>query len=327
MSEAGPLTTSGLGRLLKKTEPDARSQEWTTFLETPPYNVQAPPQRGDTGRRLPSDEIVIGLALGSPGHPPLPPDSQYVDTSESFSLPSHQSGQLGTVSDIGTGASAITRKGSKWKSFGSLFGRKNSSAQAPQVSPFYQLDHAHQQRPDRQPIAQDHLETSGPRRKRVDSARIVHGKRWRANTLETAPKNESNGLLRRNSSRRKGFRRKNQDADELMPKRRVLHGALSAHAQAETSRLSTPPTGNLNPCGGPSLLQVQIPNIELERYSVMFGDVLNPKPRQKLQPSLLSRRQGQLEELQPVTGPKFEVCQREYFKMAIDLLKPKPRNL
>ena len=327
MSEAGPLTTSGLGRPPRKTEPDARSQEWTTFLETPPYNVQAPPQRGDTGRRLHSDEIVIGLALGSPGHPPLPPDSQYVDTSESFNLPSHQSGQLGTVSHIGTGASAITRKGSKWKSFGSLFGRKNSSAQAPQVSPFYQLDPAHQQRPDRQPIAPDHLETSGPRRKRVDSARIVHGKRWRANTLETAPKNESNGLLRRNSSRRKGLRRKNQDADELMPKRRVLHGALSAHAQAETSRLSTPPTGNLNPCGGPSLLQVQIPNIELERYSVMFGDVLNPKPRQRLQPSLLSRRQGQLEELQPVTGPKFEVCQREYFKMAIDLLKPKPRNL
>jgi hypothetical protein len=326
MAEAGPLTISGLGRP-KKTEPDARSHEWTTFLETPSYNVPAPDQRGDIGRRLHSDEIVIGLALGSPGHPPLPPDSQYVDTSESFSLPSHRSGQLGTASDIGTVASAITRKGSKWKSFGILFGRKNSSAQAPQVSPFYQLDHAHQQRPDRQPIAQDHLETSGPRRERADSARTVHGKRWRANTIETAPKNESNGLFRRNSSRRKGFGRKNQDADELMPKRRVLHSALSAHAKAETSRLSTPPTGNLSPCGRPSLLQVQIPNIELERYSVMFGEVLNPKPRQKLQPSLLSRRQGQLEELQPVTGPKFEVCQLGYLKMAVDLLKLKPRSL
>ena len=309
MSKAGPLARSRPGGA-RETEPDAGSHAWTTFLETPSYNVQGPSQRGDIGRRLDSDEIVIGLALGSPGHPPLQPDDQDVDVPGSFSLPRYPSSQLGTVSKVGTGGSAITRKGSKWKSFGSLFGRKNSSAQAPQVSPFYQLDHAHQQGPVRQHINQDHLETKALRRKRADSARTMQGKRGRANTLQNTPKSESNGLLRRNSSRRKGLlRRRKTDADELMPEMRVSHSARSAHAAAETLEPPTPPTKTLRPHGGPSLLQVQIPNIELERYSVMFGDVLDPKPRQKPQPSLLSRRQGQLEELQPVAEPKTEVCQ------------------
>ena len=317
MSKAGPLARSISGSA-RETKPDTGSPEWTTFLGTPSYNVQGPSQRGDIGRRLDSDEIVIGLALGSPGHPPLQPDDQDVDVPESFSLPRYPSNQLGTVSEVGPRGSPITRKGGKWKSFGSLFGRKNSCARAPQVSPFYQLDHANQQGLDRQHINQDHLETKALRRKRADSARTVQGKRGRANTLQSAPKSESNGLLRRNSSRRKGLRRRETDTDELVPKMRVLHSALSAHAAAETLEPPTPPTKNLRPHEGPSLLQVQIPNIELERYSVMFGDVLDPKPRQKPQPSLLSRRQGQLEELQPVAEPKTEVRQLDALKLVLD---------
>ena len=308
MSKAEPLARSRPGGA-RETEPDAGSHAWTTFPETPSYNVQEPSQRGDFRQRLDSDEIVIGLALGSPGHPPLQPDDQDVDVPGSFSLPIYPSSQLGAVSKVGTGGSSITRKGSKWKSFGSLFGRKNSSARAPQVPPFYQLDHAHRERPDRQHINQDHLETKALRRKRADSARTVQGKRGRANTLQNTPKSESNGLFRRNSSRRKGLRTRKTDADKLIPKMRVSHSARSAHAAAETLEPPTPPTKTLRPHRGPSLLQVQIPNIELERYSVMFGEVLDPKPRQNSQPSLLSRRQGQLEELQPVAEPKAEVCQ------------------
>ena len=59
---------------------------------------------------------------------------------------------------------------------------------------------------------------------------------------------------------------------------------------------------------GPSLLQVEIPCVELERYSVMFGDVLEPEKRQsKPQPSLLARRQTYLEALHTVADMNGEV--------------------
>ena len=315
MSKAGPLTRS-TSRQARQTEPDAGDHDWTTWLEPPSYHVQEPSRPGDIGRRLHSDEIVIGLALGSPGHNPLPtppPDDRDVDKfPDSFSLPRCSSSQMGNVPELYAGSKAITRKGSKWKSFGSLFGRKSSSARAPQVSPFYQLDHVQQPAPARQLINQDHLETPALRRKRADSARTMQGKRGRASTLQNTPQGGSNGLLRRSSSRRKGLRRRKTDADDLVPEMRVLHSALSAHAAAETTQHPAPPSKSLRP-PRPSLLQVQIPSVELERYSVMFGDVLDPKPRQKPQPSLLSRSHGQLEELKAVAEPKTEVCSNWFF--------------
>ncbi|KAI4212750.1 MAG: hypothetical protein LQ351_004643 [Letrouitia transgressa] len=53
------------------------------------------------------------------------------------------------------------------------------------------------------------------------------------------------------------------------------------------------------PAKNRSFLQVEIPNVEMERYSVMFSNVLQPirQPSPQRQPSLLARRQGQLGEL------------------------------
>jgi len=48
----------------------------------------------------------------------------------------------------------------------------------------------------------------------------------------------------------------------------------------------------------PDLLNVDIPSVKLERYSVMFEKVLEQKPQQ----SLLERRHGTLKRLQPVSG-------------------------
>ena len=56
-------------------------------------------------------------------------------------------------------------------------------------------------------------------------------------------------------------------------------------------------------------VEVEIPCVELERYSVMFRDVLRPQVRQsKPQASLLARRQVYLEELHTVTDSNSEVC-------------------
>ena len=295
MSEAGPLTGSGGAG---PAETDAATSDGSKSLEKLSYEAEFPRQRGDIGRRLYSDEIMIGLALGSPGHSPMPPqptnDRDVDDIPDNFSLPQYPSSQIGYVCQVGAGGPALTRKGSKWKTLGGLFGKKKTVAQAPKASPFYQLDGPSQQGPANQLIPQDHIETNALRRKRADSARTVQGKRGRAGTLQSTTKVEIGGLLRRNSSRRKGFRRKRTDADELLPEMRVLHSALSAHAAVEDQQ---PLMTNLLP-PGPSLLQVHIPNVELERYSVMFGDVLQGKVQAKPQPSLLSRRQGHSKELQ-----------------------------
>ena len=295
MSEAGPLTRS---RGAVQAEPDAANSNGSDPLEKLSYEVEFPRRRGDIGRKLYSDEIMIGLALGSPGHNPMPSppenDRDVDDIPDNFSLPRYPSSQMGYLCQVGAGEPALTRKGSKWKTLGGLLGKKKSVAQAPKASPFYQLDGPSQQGPANQLIPQDHLETNALRRKRADSARTVQGKRGRAGTLQSTTKVEVGGLLRRNSSRRKGFRRKKTDADKLLPEMRILHSALSAHAAVEDQQ---PLMTDLLP-PGPSLLQVQIPNVELERYSVMFGDVLQGKIQAKPQPSLLSRRQGHSEELQ-----------------------------
>lgn len=45
------------------------------------------------------------------------------------------------------------------------------------------------------------------------------------------------------------------------------------------------------------MLSVDIPDIQLDRYSVMFGGLLQPKPPPPAQPSLLVRRHGHLEKV------------------------------
>ena len=81
----------------------------------------------------------------------------------------------------------------------------------------------------------------------------------------------------------------------------------TSHALAENLNRREEQQGSRMP--GPSLLQVEIPCVELERYSVMFGDVLEPQMRQsKPQPSLLARRQAHLEQLNTVAYSNSEVC-------------------
>lgn len=270
--------------------------------------IQGPSRRADLGRRLHSDEIVIGLALGSPSQnplPPLPQDDRDVDGPYNGGSPEPPS-VLGTISEISAGAPGIKRKGSKWKSLGGLFGRKHSSSQSSEMSPFYQLDQVLEQGPAKQSIHRDHLETNVLRRKRADTAQSVRDNKLQSPSAQIAAKAEEGGLLRRNSSRRKGLRRKK--VEELKPEMQNLYNALSAHATAEAW---TPPQTNLRPIGG-SLLQVEIPNVEMERYSVMFEDVLDSKPQSKPPASLLSRRH--LEQLEPITSPSDQVDTMDTFQ-------------
>ncbi|KAI0596453.1 hypothetical protein F4775DRAFT_312815 [Biscogniauxia sp. FL1348] len=72
-------------------------------------------------------------------------------------------------------------------------------------------------------------------------------------------------------------------------------GSLPINRNANNIRPSGP-SGPSAPSG--PMLNVEIPNITMERYSVMFGSVLQPQPPQ--QPPLLVRRQATLKKLKSI---------------------------
>ena len=304
MSKAGPFTRSRSQRA-KQVEPDlsnptfesshSRAASWQASLD----HVQGSSRREDIGRRLHSDEIVIGLALGSPSQNPLPPlpsddrdvDNPLLESSGPRSL-------LHPVSESGSVVPEIKRKGSKWKSLGGLFGRKHFGPQSSEPAPFYQLDQARQHGLAKPNTNKDHVQTNVLRRKRADTVQSIQDTGESSSMFQKTSKSEVGGLLRRNSSRKKGSRRK--QVGDLKAEMQDLHNALSQHMTAEAW---VPPRGRLRPPGG-SLLQVEIPNVELERYSVMFGEVLGSSPQTNpTPPSLLLRRQAHLGELQTFVIP------------------------
>lgn len=298
MSKAGPLTRSVLEYVRPAGSPAHNNHANAPQMSS---NAQIPQPRERLRRRLHSDEIVIGLALGSPGQSPLPalpPDDHDVDVSYVCSSPENPTSTLANVCEMGSGSKGIKRKGSKWKSLGSFFGRRDVRS----ASPFYQLDQKQQPEPANEFITRDYSETNALRRKRADSN---HGKKaHQVDSSTGVPGEEGSALLRRNSSRRRGLRRRK--VEEPQPEVQRIPVEYTAHAIAENLDPRGEQQGSRMP--GSSLLQVEIPCVEMERYSVMFGDVLEPQVRQsKTQPSLLARRQGHLEELHTVADSDSEV--------------------
>lgn len=301
MSKAGPLTRSVSKRLRSAAEASTETPAGNnnnnnnnshTNAVQAPSNAPSPRPSGGFGRRLHSDEIVIGLALGSPAHPP---DDRNVDVSYVCNSPENHASTLGNVYEIGSLSKGVRQKGRKWKSLGSFFGRREVQS----TSPFYHLDQSPQPEPA---IAQDYLETGALRHKRADSS---HGKKAHQKVMSVGvPGEESIGLLWRSSSRRRGLRRRK--VDEPQPEMQRIPARHTAHAIAKDLDPRGEQQGSRVP--GPSLLQVEIPCVELERYSVMFGDVLEPQLRKsKPPPSLLARRQGHLEELNTVADSNSKV--------------------
>ncbi|CCC06933.1 hypothetical protein SMACR_00957 [Sordaria macrospora] len=81
----------------------------------------------------------------------------------------------------------------------------------------------------------------------------------------------------------------------------------------DLSRSVTP--SSLANSSAPSLLDVEIPSIKMERYSVMFSGVLNPQQqkqqRRKSNMTLLERRQATLEKLKSINDRVVAECEEE----------------
>ena len=273
-------------------------------------NVQFPQRHADFGHRLHSDETIIGLALGSPRESPksaMLPTEPDVDVSWVYtSLENDPARSLGAAYEIGSESRSNKRKGSRWKSFGSLFGKGEIQS----ASPCYLQDQEQQPVSSKSLVVRDRLESDAPLRQRADSDHV--SKMHYPGFSKHIFRKESSGLLRRNSSRRRGLRRKK--CEEPRPEMQQVPAEYAADAVPETLI----DHGEQQDSRLPGLLQVEIPCVAMERYSVMFGEVLKTQAWQsKWQPSLLACGQAHLEELHTVGDSNSGV--RCYIVMRIEV--------
>ena len=295
MPKAGPLTRSASKHVIP-AETLAVNNRHANVMQAP-SNAQSPQSHAELRHRLHSADMVIGLALGSPSQSPtlaMSLDDRGVVVPCVCSSPANSASMFENKYENSSGSKTIKRKGSNWKSLGSYFGRK----QVRSVSPFYQLDPKQQPEPATQLITPNQLETNAFRRKRAGSR---HGSRvLPVCSYKGTYGEESSGLLRKLSSRRRGLRRRK--FEEPQPKTQRIPVEYTACAIAEDLDPHGEQQGSCIP--GSSLLQVEIPCVELERYSVMFGDVLKPQARRnERQPSLSSH----LVELHTIADSKSKV--------------------
>jgi hypothetical protein len=182
--------------------------------------------------RTPTEQQMIGIALGSPG---------LLKQNEALPPPRFD------PSIFAPGQSELTHKPSKWKKIGGLFKAKNAL-------------------------------TSHQDEERTGEPKPEHEYRLYEKSRKTKEK---------------------KDSTEEWPKLEVdpFQGRVNQNPQ-RSRKFSL--SGNKAPKEQPQpsvqgpLLSVDIPDIQMERYSVMFGNVVNKNQR----PSLLARRAKTLDNLQ-----------------------------
>ncbi|KAL8862330.1 MAG: hypothetical protein Q9178_001339 [Gyalolechia marmorata] len=263
-------------------------------------------------------DSMIGVALGSPGHGPLPLLPPEASTSRTR-IPELQDRTDFRPND----QERLYPKASRWKTLGGFFGKRSGSAQATSASSApspSQLDdrpsplrvHGNHDYFQSQPsAAQSALQTSpivhassGPQRDWIGPGQ-----------LPPTPDRERRTLQKKPSLRRNHFVRK-QAKDVRDPGPSQIIQTVSREEGSPKPPPKDGLSGNYIRRVGPkaSLLQVDIPNVELERYSVMFSSLLQPcqessssrQPSPKRQPSLLARRQASLQELHTAPVSDFE---------------------
>ena len=208
-------------------------------------------------------ETYIGIALGSPRDsllPLLPPaeSERYV---------------------------AQQQKTSRWKSFGSLFGKRGLRRSASTSRGSYSQHEAfrettpsstfHPRKNEPGSINNNHTSCAEPPQGYLGETRS-----FTPHSATTA----GNESLRSKLS----FKRSNSQRKLIQDRRQP--NRERAHTMPLPQGLVDGPKLRIN---GDSLLQVEIPHVEMERYSVMFGNLLRPPAAS----SLLVRREAHLEEL------------------------------
>ncbi|KAI3329052.1 hypothetical protein HD806DRAFT_530459 [Xylariaceae sp. AK1471] len=230
------------------------------------------PATGSMGEARDGD---IGMALGSPTHPPTGSGTW---NPQGAVRPRKVSAPLATPpasrgSSVDTFDMPVSRKPTgKWKLFG-MFGRKQSDQSVPAVS-----------------IS----DPNGLRNFHKPEEGVVMSSQPPQSDLKSPAR--SNTISSRKAPRHKPIVVRSQTMP-LEVKSDIYDQKLRSEKRGDGEFGRIPialDTGsNLSPVTGP-LLNVEIPDVRLERYSVMFNSVLNSNP------SLLTRRQAAVQKLKSI---------------------------
>ncbi|KAL1854532.1 hypothetical protein Plec18170_004621 [Paecilomyces lecythidis] len=201
-----------------------------------------------------ADENMIGIALGSPGLA-----SSYMETPKE----SHDQDAAASIKTRDPPQTPLRRKSSKWKKIGSLFKGKQSAPRS--RSPFYQVQVSEEEKQD--------------------------------SAFETKLQSES--VLRLDvTDVKKGGRKEEmiqimQSPQEIQPDFPDQHGSNDQQEEWPIiSPITEIPSGNA-PTEPVPFLHVDIPDVHMERYSIMFGNVLGNDQSSRL----LARRSKTLDNL------------------------------
>lgn len=251
-----------------------RAQQATPELS--PLSTPAPASAVVPPIRMPTlqEGGEIGMALGSPGHASWNMGSPNTAPKTKQAIPATSSGAQGARPPE---PPAPKKQPGKWKLFG-MFGRKHDPAPAntewKEVRGSPQPEQKTAAAPQSRSPAKMERSLTSASRKTPKHRPLVP----RTNTL---PFSEGTGI----------------DDQPWIKERRP---------EADKSIGNTPAAVGSTPSltKGP-LLNVAIPTVELERYSVMFSSVLGEQGSKQSSSNLLARRQAALQELRSIDDAKL----------------------
>jgi hypothetical protein len=224
-------------------------------------STPAPVSELNTKMNVP--EAQIGMALGSPSHAP----PAWQDCSVETYIRHESPDQMDVSVDGSWDNPPPKHKQSRWKILGGIFGGGKKAPPA-----FYQLEAEQSQQSE-----PDHVQEPVSSEKRPKS----RGRGW-SNSTRRKHKPE---LSRSNTT--PAFAMSGARAAAGTPEIRLEGGPLIENASRFAQK-------------GVGLLDVDIPSIHMERYSIMFSGVLQG-PNQTSSSSLLARRQATLDKLKTVS--------------------------
>jgi hypothetical protein len=170
-------------------------------------------------------------------------------------------------------------KGARWKKIGGLFKAKNAFVNEPAPSPFYQLQAQYAAKVANQSESSFHSRSIDPTPHEQD-ARFLFDKILGSNGQLDPQKYEESSA---------------------QPMAGIRSGTDKLSNPSDYTPTQRQPRQKIAP-PGLSLLDVKIPDVQMERYSVMFGSLLDKQDS----PNLLSRRDRELKKLLTISDESEE---------------------
>ncbi|KAL8792817.1 MAG: hypothetical protein Q9195_004546 [Heterodermia aff. obscurata] len=258
------------------------------------------------------DRDLIGLALGSPRQSSLPP----FPPAEGSNIGKHCQSPT-SISTLQSGRNTSSSKmevekpsGTKRRNLGGFFGKKASNANASLSVLFYQAEQFDREGGSQQPPLQEQQQPTQHARLRemTKNGRLWSPEPDSSRMVENAPPHSLSVISDKGGSgdhRKKRSLRKRLGKVQIEPSSNLTvsplafldHKLYDREEQTSTSppkvRAPMEEPATLKSHGEP-LLEVDIPSIQLERFSVMFDNLLHPQT----QVTLLAHRERQRAEVE-----------------------------